>query len=92
MSNTPSFVFVRMPHIYSHFLLFVTIIHEIYGLKSSHYVFSILFVIYLLQACHVSTHAARVLSSLGYTVLDYKGGLEEWQEKGNTLVALPSAF
>jgi len=36
--------------------------------------------------CKASTHAAEKLSSFGYKVLDYKGGLQEWQEKGNKLV------
>lgn len=36
--------------------------------------------------CHASTMAAKKLSGLGYNVLDYKGGLKEWQEKGNKLV------
>ncbi len=36
--------------------------------------------------CGASTDAARKLSALGYDVLDYKGGLKEWQEKGNLLV------
>ena len=33
-----------------------------------------------------STAAAKKLSGIGYRVLDYKGGLKEWQEKGNNLV------
>jgi len=38
-------------------------------------------------ACSASTNAAKKLIELGYTdVLDYKGGLKEWQEKGNNLV------
>lgn len=36
--------------------------------------------------CTASTAAAKKLSALGYDVLDYKGGLKEWQEKGNRLV------
>lgn len=36
--------------------------------------------------CHASTAAAKKLFELGYEVLDYKGGLEEWKERGNTLV------
>ena len=36
--------------------------------------------------CHASTFAAKKLSELGYKVFDYKGGLKEWQERGNTLV------
>lgn len=35
--------------------------------------------------CTASTSAAKKLSALGYTVLDYKGGLKEWKEKGNAL-------
>ncbi len=34
-------------------------------------------------SCHASTAAARMLSKLGYKVVDYKGGIKEWQEKGN---------
>ncbi len=37
--------------------------------------------------CAASTAAAKKLSGLGYNVLDYKGGLKEWQEKGNKLVS-----
>lgn len=37
--------------------------------------------------CSASTKAAKKLTDLGYTaVLDYKGGLKEWKEKGNELV------
>ena len=36
--------------------------------------------------CKASTASAQRLSELGYKVLDYKGGLKEWQEKGNKLV------
>lgn len=36
--------------------------------------------------CGASTHAAATLITLGYNVLDYKGGLEDWQEKGHSLV------
>ena len=36
--------------------------------------------------CGASTQAAKALMALGYNVLDYKGGLKEWQEKGNKLV------
>lgn len=36
--------------------------------------------------CTASTAAAKKLSALGYNVVDYKGGLKEWQEKGNALV------
>ncbi|MDD5556687.1 MAG: rhodanese-like domain-containing protein [bacterium] len=35
--------------------------------------------------CPASTAAAKKLSALGYTVLDYKGGIKEWTEKGNPL-------
>lgn len=31
-----------------------------------------------------STAAAKKLGAPGYRVLDYKGGLKEWKEKGNT--------
>lgn len=37
--------------------------------------------------CQASTMAAKKLNDLGYDVLDYKGGLKEWQEKGNKLVS-----
>ncbi|OGW85572.1 MAG: hypothetical protein A2987_01335 [Omnitrophica bacterium RIFCSPLOWO2_01_FULL_45_10] len=37
--------------------------------------------------CTASTQAAKKLSGLGYNVLDYKGGLKEWREKGNKLVS-----
>jgi len=36
--------------------------------------------------CRASTEAAKILSGLGYNVLDYKGGLMEWEQKGNQLV------
>ncbi|MDP8219606.1 MAG: rhodanese-like domain-containing protein [Candidatus Theseobacter exili] len=37
--------------------------------------------------CGASTKAAHRLLALGYkNVIDYKGGLKEWQEKGNKLV------
>ncbi|MDD5477926.1 MAG: rhodanese-like domain-containing protein [Candidatus Omnitrophica bacterium] len=36
--------------------------------------------------CHASTIAAKKLSGFGYKVFDYKGGLREWQERGNALV------
>ena len=36
--------------------------------------------------CGASTHAAKTLSALGYNVLDYKGGLKDWQDRGNSLV------
>ena len=35
--------------------------------------------------CKASTKAAKKLADLKYTVVDYKGGLKEWQEKGNVL-------
>ena len=45
------------------------------------------FVVYCASfKCPASTVAAKKLSELGYSVLDYKGGLQEWQEKGNGLV------
>lgn len=34
-------------------------------------------------SCQASTVAAKLLSNFGYRVLDYKGGLEEWQDMGN---------
>ena len=37
--------------------------------------------------CQASVMAAQKLAELGYNVVDYKGGLAEWQEKGNELVA-----
>jgi len=36
-------------------------------------------------SCDASTAAAKKLDDLGYNVVDYKGGLEEWQKKGNKL-------
>jgi len=36
--------------------------------------------------CHASTASAKKLSEFGYKVFDYKGGLGEWQERGNALV------
>lgn len=36
--------------------------------------------------CGASTHAAKTLITLGYNVIDYKGGLKDWQDKGNSLV------
>ena len=36
--------------------------------------------------CGASSNATRMLSKLGYNVVDYKGGLQEWKEKGNQLV------
>jgi len=36
--------------------------------------------------CSASTSAAAALTKLGYNALDYKGGLQEWQKKGNKLV------
>ncbi|MBM3253418.1 MAG: rhodanese-like domain-containing protein [Candidatus Omnitrophica bacterium] len=38
-------------------------------------------------SCQASTAAAKLLSSFGYKVLDYKGGLEEWGDKGNKFVS-----
>lgn len=38
--------------------------------------------------CHASTAAAKALSGLGYKVLDYKGGLEEWGGKGNKFASV----
>lgn len=37
--------------------------------------------------CQASTKAAKKLQAYGYKVMDYKGGLQEWQEKGNELVS-----
>ncbi len=34
-------------------------------------------------SCQASTVAAKLLSNFGYKVLDFKGGLEEWQDMGN---------
>jgi rhodanese-related sulfurtransferase len=36
--------------------------------------------------CYASTAAAIKLAELGYSVLDYKGGMREWIEHGNILV------
>ena len=36
--------------------------------------------------CMASTESAIMLSDLGYNVIDYKGGLMEWEQKGNQLV------
>ena len=36
--------------------------------------------------CTASSKAAAKLSGLGYNVVDYKGGLQDWQERGNKLV------
>lgn len=38
-------------------------------------------------ACHASTNAARKLSKLGFRVLDYEGGLQDWENHGNELVS-----
>lgn len=38
--------------------------------------------------CNGSTIATQKLSELGFKVLDFKGGIREWQEKGNALMAL----
>lgn len=35
--------------------------------------------------CPYSTEAAQKLAGYGYKVLAYKGGLDEWQQKGNAL-------
>jgi len=35
--------------------------------------------------CTMSTDATRKLSEMGYKVLDFKGGLEEWQKRGHEL-------
>ncbi|MEW6536619.1 MAG: rhodanese-like domain-containing protein [Candidatus Auribacterota bacterium] len=40
------------------------------------------------QYCSASTRAAKKLSELGYKVLDFKGGLEEFQMRGNRLLIL----
>ena len=40
----------------------------------------------LSSACPLSVEASCKLSSYEYKVLDYKGGLDEWQDKGNKLV------
>jgi rhodanese-related sulfurtransferase len=37
--------------------------------------------------CSASTSAAQKLQALGYSVLDYKGGIAEWVEKGNVLIS-----
>jgi len=36
--------------------------------------------------CMASTRSAISLSGMGYKIVDYKGGLKEWQDKGNSLV------
>jgi len=36
--------------------------------------------------CGASSDATKKLRDLGYDVLDYKGGLKEWEEKGNKLI------
>lgn len=36
--------------------------------------------------CRASVEAAKALSALGYNVVDYKGGLADWQDKGSKLV------
>jgi rhodanese-related sulfurtransferase len=44
-------------------------------------------VIYSMSSeCYASTAAAIKLADMGYTVLDYKGGMKEWVERGNILV------
>jgi rhodanese-related sulfurtransferase len=35
--------------------------------------------------CHASTKAAVMLTGFGYDVLDYKGGKQEWIDKGHKL-------
>jgi len=43
-------------------------------------------VVYCLSyGCRSSTEAAQKISCYGHKVLDYKGGLDEWQQKGNAL-------
>jgi len=36
--------------------------------------------------CYASTASAIKLAEMGYSVLDYKGGMKEWVEHGNILV------
>jgi len=36
--------------------------------------------------CYASTAAAIKLTEMGYAVVDYKGGLKEWVERGNMLL------
>lgn len=36
--------------------------------------------------CHAAAKVARKLSGYGYKVLDFKGGLEEWRNRGGKLV------
>lgn len=36
--------------------------------------------------CHASSQAAKKISGYGYKVLDYKGGLQDWQARGGKLV------
>ncbi len=36
--------------------------------------------------CHASSQAARKLEGWGYKVLDFEGGLQEWQARGGKLV------
>jgi rhodanese-related sulfurtransferase len=38
-------------------------------------------------ACHASACAAKEILDCGYMVLDYSGGVKEWQSKGNKLIA-----
>ena len=38
------------------------------------------------RECYASTAAAIKLTEMGYSVLDYKGGLQEWVEHGNMLI------
>ncbi len=37
--------------------------------------------------CPMSVNAARRLISLGYSVVDYKGGIWEWLENGNIVIS-----
>ncbi len=37
-------------------------------------------------SCSASRHAAQKLKSLDYDVVDYHGGVQEWTQKGQTLV------
>jgi len=37
--------------------------------------------------CPMSINAAKRLISLGYSVVDYKGGIWEWLEKGNIVIS-----
>ncbi len=35
--------------------------------------------------CGASHNAAQILSNFGYEILDYKGGIQEWMEKGKAV-------